>query len=633
MEAKPKGTVMEAISSSGERIPGVCDTGVGCGGNGGSVGVVGSGDGGGGSGRARRSAEAAAVDVWGSAGRFLYTHNPFYLISAVLVLWGLDAGFNSSYLWINTLVPLAVLLLYTAVLAITAVVVVRCGRVWEDARSILVCMGILFMALSASLDEIVLRESGVGVVATLAVFLAVLAVVCGVLWGLRIHVRMALAVPCFGLLACLFLYPLLPAGLVLRGWQTPANWSVVLFPALCSLVLLLSVPAVRHGRGYGADNGSPWVMFPWVLLGVLVVAVAVRAYLLTLAFYPGPGVGGFDKLESGFGVYFLVPLYLAVMWLLLEAGLAGERPWLQRVAVAGVVLGTFLALPWGTGNESYREMRAMVVSGIGSPAVVAAYCAVVLCFLAWVRGVPSALAALMISLLCATVIGPEAEGVASLVAPRLLPLLMLVGACAWLAWWKGASAWCLAACWGGVGCLCVAFRGTWFVAARGAIPFHLGVACMLAVGAAYGDAFARLLRRLGALGLCLLAAVATFSLLPSVPHVPEWAVWLYLTGVFGVQLLCFLWLREIVSLWGALVVGCLTGLHGLGSIHRLLRAFELRGTDRLVWGCVFFLVAVAISLEKAGVPQRLFANLAHAATGNGRGRVEGGGQREEGSGQ
>ena len=194
----------------------------------------------------------------------------------------------------------------------------------------------------------------------------------------------------------------------------------------------------------------------------------------------------------------------------------------------------------------------------------------------------AALGVLMVSLLCATVIGPEAEGVASLSVPRLGPLLMLVGACACLAWWTGASGWCLAACWGVVGCLCVVFRGTWFVAARGAIPFHLGLACVLAVGAVYGDAFARLLRRLGALGLCVTAAMATFSIPQLVSHVPDWAVWLYLTGVLGVQGLCFLWFREAVFLRGALLVAGLTGLHCLVSSHRLLQTTAFRGTDRLV---------------------------------------------------
>ena len=86
----------------------------------------------------------------------LYTHNPFYLLSALLVLIGLhkalagDSSLAGGWLLMGTLCG------YTLLLVVAGYVIVRFGQVWEDARMILLVIVLLFLALSVSFDRITL---------------------------------------------------------------------------------------------------------------------------------------------------------------------------------------------------------------------------------------------------------------------------------------------------------------------------------------------------------------------------------------------------------------------------------------------------------------------------------------------
>lgn len=90
-----------------------------------------------------------------SFGRFLYNHNPFYLLSASFVLYGLHAAFGERAAIPENVWLLATSLCgYTLLLALTAYLVVRLGRVWEDARSLALLVILMFVAISVSFDEI-----------------------------------------------------------------------------------------------------------------------------------------------------------------------------------------------------------------------------------------------------------------------------------------------------------------------------------------------------------------------------------------------------------------------------------------------------------------------------------------------
>jgi len=100
----------------------------------------------------------AAPAVRPSIVKYLYTHNPFYAISAVLMLYAIRTayerlGIEASNCWLMT----GALAGYTLVLAVIGVWIVRWGKVWEDARSILLMLLVLFLAVSISADDLFVK--------------------------------------------------------------------------------------------------------------------------------------------------------------------------------------------------------------------------------------------------------------------------------------------------------------------------------------------------------------------------------------------------------------------------------------------------------------------------------------------
>src|SRR4029077_8229242 len=95
--------------------------------------------------------------------RSLYTHNPFYLLSAGLILYGFHVSFRpEAGELINPWALMAALCSYTLLLAVTAFLIVRIGKVWDDARSLVLVLILLLLAVSVSFDEIVNTSSAQG---------------------------------------------------------------------------------------------------------------------------------------------------------------------------------------------------------------------------------------------------------------------------------------------------------------------------------------------------------------------------------------------------------------------------------------------------------------------------------------
>lgn len=99
----------------------------------------------------------------------LYTHNPFYLISACLFVYGLKLLFrtgNAAVLFqrgtVEYMSPtrlMGSLVAVTLLMAATAVLIVRLGKVWEDARSLVLIVLLMLLAISVSLDELLSMAS------------------------------------------------------------------------------------------------------------------------------------------------------------------------------------------------------------------------------------------------------------------------------------------------------------------------------------------------------------------------------------------------------------------------------------------------------------------------------------------
>jgi hypothetical protein len=196
----------------------------------------------------------------------LYTHNPFYLLSVAFVL-------HSTRLWLNTRAwpydpwPLMYIIGgYILLVALVGGLVVRLGRAWDDARSILLILLLLFVELSLTFDPVLVADPRLGLTLLLTGWLLAVAVSEGLFWGLRIRMGTLFRLPFHLLLGLLFLYPpLIVVGL--RTETVSAIWRIWAFSPIAGLSLLTLIPAIRRGPDYVRENGTPWrwPAFPWAL--------------------------------------------------------------------------------------------------------------------------------------------------------------------------------------------------------------------------------------------------------------------------------------------------------------------------------------------------------------------------------
>src|SRR5947209_19818630 len=80
--------------------------------------------------------------------RWVGTSNPFYVLSAGLFLVGLWISFGEQVEAMQTWALMSGLAGYTLLLAVTACLLVRFGRVWDDVRNVLLLVVLMFLASS-----------------------------------------------------------------------------------------------------------------------------------------------------------------------------------------------------------------------------------------------------------------------------------------------------------------------------------------------------------------------------------------------------------------------------------------------------------------------------------------------------
>ena len=97
---------------------------------------------------------AAPISSVPSCLKWLYVHNPFYLISVCTLLYGVHVSFTESAGIADGSLLLKILGAYTLLLVVTGVLIVRFGKVWDDARTILLIAVLLFVSISSSFDRI-----------------------------------------------------------------------------------------------------------------------------------------------------------------------------------------------------------------------------------------------------------------------------------------------------------------------------------------------------------------------------------------------------------------------------------------------------------------------------------------------
>jgi hypothetical protein len=132
------------------------------------------------------------------------------------------------------------------------------------------------------------------------------------------------------------------------------------------------------------------------------------------------------------------------------------------------------------------------------------------------------------------------------------------------------------------------------------IALHLSIASLLVLGALFDDGLSRLARRSGALALLLLgldAATGHPRIWPTMP--PE------LIGGYPLLIAVSAWaysflVRDRLYLGsGAISLTGWMAHSGWGAYDHLRKIVV--GLDQIVWGMIFFLVAMAIGLRKASI--------------------------------
>lgn len=532
--------------------------------------------------------------------RWVCTQNPFYVLSALLVCLGLWDSFGSHADAAQTWAMLSGMAGYTLLLATTACLLVRFVGVWDDVRTLLLLVVLMFLATSVTFDEVLARSPTRGVACYLAGLLIAVAISEAMLRVMRLALPPLFRAPYYLILALFFVYPVAITPLLDRPASEALSWALFGFSPVAGLTLLTLLPAVRRGRDYVRDNGSPWrwAWYPWTLFGVLAFGAGARSALLCWSMHHVPlGVAE----PYIFGGYFLVPLGLAIGVVLLEIGLV-ER---LRAAVATAMFVPFvllaLAMVGHRPETFYQGFLTQFSTRLGgTPLYLTLLASAAFYAYAALRRVPLATDAFSGLMVALAFVSPTTLDLDSLVAPRPVPLLV-AGILQLGLGLRRREAWrCLA----GACCLVVpasiAWPGTIANAHRGAIVFHLILAAVLVIGTVCDDRLGRLLRSSGAAMALLGSLVVTMGGLDRDGRVPTWVVEVYplvmsaLLAGYG-----FLFAHRISVASAGIILSfwlVATGWRGYSALRQVIV-----GIDYITVGMALFSLAVLTSLAKGGV--------------------------------
>src|SRR5262245_53575988 len=156
----------------------------------------------------------------------LYTSNPFYVISADLVFVGLRMSFDTQDKAFGTWALMLGLAGYTLLLATTACLLIRYGKVWDDVRSILLLVVMMFLSMSVTFDDTLARNPAVGTAYYLGGLLFAVAVTEGVLRGIRLSLPPWFRLSYYLILGLFFLYPVALSPLLRDPEGAGLQWAL-----------------------------------------------------------------------------------------------------------------------------------------------------------------------------------------------------------------------------------------------------------------------------------------------------------------------------------------------------------------------------------------------------------------------
>jgi hypothetical protein len=533
--------------------------------------------------------------------RFLYSSNPFYILSADLVFVGLKMSFGSRGPASQTWALLLGLAGYTLLMGVTACYLIRAGKLWDDLRSLLIVIVMMFMTMAMSGDDTLASNPGKGTLGCLGGLLFAVIVTEAILRTIRLALPGWYRAAYYLILALMFLYPIALIPLVSEPDSPRLQWALFGFPVFSGLVLTALAPAARRGAAYVALNGSPWrwPLFPWSLFLIMAGILAVRSYSLCVSFHY---VGGTRTI---FAPYFLVPIGLAVSLVWLEIGIASGRRGVMFLASALPLILAAVAMNGHRYEPIYLRFLGMFMDALGgSPAFLTLVAALVFHSYAAARKAP-----LAIELMCVTLVGLAMVGRRTVMPHEISPLWSIPLIAAGLILGLIALRCRLEFRALVAGCLLVfgltrACGELWPAAPLQSIGVHLAVAALLVLGACFRGWLLVLGRTICVLVLTALGVSAVLRLSEIEPLVPAaimpwYPLFVIVTGVAYGR-----WLEQPLFVACAMVTLASWGLEFSRHTYQQLRRL-VSGLDQISAGICLFIVALAISLRKAGLLPRI----------------------------
>ena len=557
--------------------------------------------------------------------RLLYTHNPFYLISACLFVYGLKLLFragNSAVLFqrgtVEYMSPTGLmgsLVAVTLLMAVTAVLIVRLGKVWEDARSLVLIVLLMLLAISVSLDELLsmASEQEKGLLEIGGMILSGAAIAVGMvellIRGLQVRLSWLWRGPLYLLLTLFFGWPLLLLPEIMPFESTQVQSLIAVFPTVAALISLMLLPGIRLGSASVRDNGTPWTWpwLPWTPFVFLSVAICFRSYSLTISFdAPDGNVSFWDTI---FGLYLLVPLALAVIILLLEIGIVEKRPQICSTVLTCSPVLMLMAWPWAvpwSRLPSYHRFATEFSNSFGSPVFLTLVALFLISAWAWRRGVARGESMTWGFLFLATVVGPRAliHPYAPLFADQfqVVPLMMLAALKLASAFYRNRTGDLL------TGLMIFASLPMILELPQVLLPWksflslHLAYVAVLIVAMFRSDR----VEWSRASAVLLLATLIMGLVMLIRRHESPMVLAAYFVAMTVFSAASYRWLNER---W-YLVVTILNGFAGLlggfvGAFWTLSTAHMESGMRQVIFGGISFLAAVVISILKTDVGRRL----------------------------
>lgn len=533
------------------------------------------------------------------------TSNPFYVLSALLFLIGLWISFGGQVVAAQSWALLAGTVGYTALLAVTACLLVRFVGVWNDVRTLLLLVVLMILATSVLFDEVLARVPSRGIACYLTGLGFAVVVSEAMLRAIRLALPPLFKAPYYLTLALFFLYPVAITPLLDDPLSESLLWSLYGFAPAAGLVALTLIPAARRGRDYVCGNGSPWrwAWYPWTLFGLLALAVPARSALLCWSMHHIPQAAVEPYI---FGPYFLAPFVFCVGLVLLEIGLVEWKTAMIAAGLAAPAVALILAAAGHRPEAFYQGFLQHFIARLGgTPLYLALLASTAYYLYAMLRRIPAATEALAVTLAGLTVVAPTSLDLGSLAAPRPWPIVaialleLVLGA-------RRRDSWrCLvAAC-----CLTTAAAMALppsAGASRDPVTFHMVVVFALILGAAFDDRLGRLLRNGGPAAATLGAVVVLSGGVDRPESIPTWALEVYPPGVIIVVAAYGYLLGHRASYTLAGLTLCLwLGVAGC-RCYVVARQFIV-GLDYLALSMLFFALAVLTSVSRGRVPLWRFA--------------------------